>query len=410
MPPSTQPPEQRNLEASLRPLIDEGLVQLAWVEGQTWDHLQDRLIDGCHVFHFIGHGGFDPARAEGLVAFADEAGGVQRMYATSLARLLSTARPSPRLVVLNTCQSGTASSRDLFSSTACILVRTVPAVVAMQFEITDGAAKVFSRALYQAIARNRPVDEAVRIARIAVSSAKDETLEWATPVLYLRSTDGRLFDLGGAKPREGETIQQLRVAATGAFWSGQWQEAIELLGALRARLPGDSEIEDMFRSARLGLRYQKGREAERSDDWETAAAHYQAVTEVDPSYEDAAVRLEESRRQAEIGRLTKQMQEMSAAGHHEAVIRIADRLALLAPELSDQDSFVAKARQGPSETGLSGATPIGTHLPLKGIRLKPGRRLNRRGPAIASQSRDTSHQRTAADSGADSPSSQPQPS
>ena len=90
----------------------------------------------------------------------------------------------------------------MFSSTAATLVRTVPAVVAMQFAVTDDAAAVFSRAFYQALVHNRGVDEAVRAGRIALTGWNPDTLEWVTPVLYLRSRDTRLFDLTypGAAP------------------------------------------------------------------------------------------------------------------------------------------------------------------------------------------------------------------
>jgi hypothetical protein len=67
-------------------------------------------------------------------------------------------------------------------------------VVAMQFAVTDNAAAVFSRAFYQALVHNRGVDEAVRAGRIALTGWNPDTLEWVTPVLYLRSQDSRLFD------------------------------------------------------------------------------------------------------------------------------------------------------------------------------------------------------------------------
>jgi hypothetical protein len=104
------------------------------------------------------------------------------------------ADPTPRLVVLNSCQTGAGADADVFSSTAATLVRTAPAVVAMQFAVTDNAAAVFSRAFYQALIHHRGVDEAVRAGRIALTGWNPDTLEWVTPVLYLRSQDSRLFD------------------------------------------------------------------------------------------------------------------------------------------------------------------------------------------------------------------------
>jgi CHAT domain/WD domain, G-beta repeat len=196
--------EQRRLEQLLAPLQERGLITVDWVPGQSWEAAQDALYSGCQVFHFIGHGGFDPDRGEGVIAFADERGRRQLVRASLLAELLSVANPTPRLVVLNSCQTGAGTDTDVFSSTAATLVRTVPAVAAMQFAVTDDAAAVFSRAFYQALVHNRGVDEAVRAGRIALTGWNPDTLEWVTPVLYLRSRDSQLFDLTlpGASPAD----------------------------------------------------------------------------------------------------------------------------------------------------------------------------------------------------------------
>jgi hypothetical protein len=113
--------------------------------------------------------------------------------ATDLALLLDDHDPL-RLVFLNSCEGAKGSPRDTFSSTASTLVRSgIPAVVAMQYEITDKAAIDFSRAFYEALADGLPVDVAVVEARTAVKMTS--ALEWGTPVLYMRSTGGRIFDL-----------------------------------------------------------------------------------------------------------------------------------------------------------------------------------------------------------------------
>ncbi len=187
--------EQRRLQQLLAPSQERGLVAVDWVPGQSWEAARDTLRAGCyHVFHFIGHGWFDPEQGEGMIAFADAGGRQQPVRASALADLLSAGDAMPRLVVLNSCQTGAGGDVNVFSSTAATLVRTVPAVVAMQFEITDGAAALFSAAFYQALIHNLGVDEAVRQARIELSGPNSDTLEWVTPVLYLRSPDTRLFD------------------------------------------------------------------------------------------------------------------------------------------------------------------------------------------------------------------------
>jgi phosphate ABC transporter phosphate-binding protein len=344
--------EQRRLQQTLAPLQARGLVAVDWVPGQSWEAVQDALYAGCQVFHFIGHGGFDPDRGEGVIAFADERGRRQLVGASALAELLSVADPVPRLVVLNSCQTAAGADTDVFSSTAATLVRTVPAVVAMQFAVTDDAAATFSRAFYQALVNNRGVDEAVRAGRIALTGWNADTLEWVTPVLYLRSRDTRLFDLtqpGAAPARADDQPQPRRQTVMAAYWAaqstGDWEPVIAQLGALHRQLPGDQEVEQAYQDARLAARYKQGRRAEQDQDWSSAVAHYQAVSGVRPEYRDVAARLSESRRRRDIASLQEQLRVMFTAGEFQAVAGIADRLAELDPGAADPDGLASAARQ-----------------------------------------------------------------
>jgi CHAT domain-containing protein len=82
---------------------------------------------------------------------------------------LISENPSLRLVVLNACESAVSSAEGVFTSTAAKLVREgVPAVVAMQYEITDDAALVFASSFYGQIARGEALDRAVTRARESV--------------------------------------------------------------------------------------------------------------------------------------------------------------------------------------------------------------------------------------------------
>lgn len=187
--------EWRVVEEAVAGPAAQGLLEVRQVPGSGWRDLQAALAaQPPHVFHFIGHGDFDEDSGEGVILLADERGGPHAVSATTLSRLLRAAVPPPRLVLLNACESAAGSGDDRFSGTAATLVRAgVPAVVAMQFAITDAAAITFARALYEALVAGEPVDEAVRLARIALAATTDGSMEWVTPVLYLRSTDTRLI-------------------------------------------------------------------------------------------------------------------------------------------------------------------------------------------------------------------------
>ncbi|MGW3244791.1 CHAT domain-containing WD40 repeat protein [Streptomyces sp. NPDC001070] len=190
--------EQRHLSEALGGLVSRGLVELSWVAGPTWRDLQTALSrTRPHVLHFMGHGVFDPATGRGALVLGDETNGTShRMSAGDFALLLHE-HTSLRLVVLNACATGRADPLDPFSGVAAALLhKRVPAVVAMQFAISDRAATEFSRTFYEQIAEGRPVHHGVTAARRAVRIAQQGSLEWGTPMLWLRSSNGLIFDLG----------------------------------------------------------------------------------------------------------------------------------------------------------------------------------------------------------------------
>jgi hypothetical protein len=71
----------------------------------------------------------------------------------------------------------------------------------MQHSISDLAAVAFARGFYAAIANGRGVDDAVSSGRVGILGISDSTLEWITPVIYLRGHESRLFVLSGLGSR-----------------------------------------------------------------------------------------------------------------------------------------------------------------------------------------------------------------
>jgi hypothetical protein len=188
--------EQQRVEKATERLRQRGLLTLEWLGGQSFADLQQAMLRGpWNVFHFIGHGGFDAATDEGVIALADDDGSTFRLSATKLGRILAD-HNTLRLAILNSCDGARASDTNIFSSTASILMkRGLPAVVAMQYEITDVGAIEFAQVFYENIALGVPVDAAVTEARKAMSIKLGDSFEWGTPVLYMRAPDGMLFDI-----------------------------------------------------------------------------------------------------------------------------------------------------------------------------------------------------------------------
>jgi CHAT domain/Kelch motif len=187
--------ERANLEAALAELIAQGAVELRWLERATLAALLKELRErDFHIFHYIGHGTFRPDAQDGVLLLEDND---ERGHEVSSRRLGAILHDhlAMRLAVLNACEGARTSEEDPFAGVAATLIQQgIPAVIAMQFEITDRAAIVFARHLYDALADGLPIDAALAEARKAIW-ADDNDVEWATPVLFMRVADGRLFDV-----------------------------------------------------------------------------------------------------------------------------------------------------------------------------------------------------------------------
>ena len=199
--------EWEKLKKALGDLQQRGLVVLERLEAATLSVLQKRLRRGeCHIFHFIGHGAFDERAQDGVLVLEDSQGRGRPVSGHDLGTLLHDHRPL-RLAVLNACEGARASRSDPFAGTAQSLVQQgIPAVIAMQSEVTDEAAITLAREFYGALADGYPVDAALAEARKAVF-ARGNDVEWGTPVLHMRSPDGMLFDIRRQKAETHEAAK-----------------------------------------------------------------------------------------------------------------------------------------------------------------------------------------------------------
>lgn len=192
--------ERENIDRALARLQAEGAVDITWLEQATLEELQRCLLGGpYHVFHYIGHGEYDTDLEDGVLLLEDERGRPDPVTGENLGATLAN-HTSLRLATLNSCEGGRTAGDDPFAGVATSLVQCqIPAVIAMQFEITDRVASTFSKWLYESLAAGFPVDRALAQARLAIFN-KRSGLEWGTPVLFMRVQDGRIFDVPGAPP------------------------------------------------------------------------------------------------------------------------------------------------------------------------------------------------------------------
>jgi hypothetical protein len=185
--------EWDRLKGALEPLEERGLLQVERIDQATLPVLQQKLRQNqYHVFHFIGHGTFDDETRLGSLVLETADGNGQLVDSRQLSTMLYDEK-TLRLVVLNACQGGQTWANNPFGGVAQGLVQqSIPAVVAMQFTVTDQAAIAFSQGFYGALADFSPIDMAVSEARKAMFFAGN-AVEWGTPVLYLRAANAQIF-------------------------------------------------------------------------------------------------------------------------------------------------------------------------------------------------------------------------
>lgn len=165
-----------------------------------------------HVFHYMGHGDFDPETGDGTLALSGTDGALLRVPGRTLAHVLYDCR-SLRLAVLNACE--TARDRDHgghnpFAGVGTALIQGgVPAVIAMQAPITDRSAIAFADCFYRRLAAGDPLDVAVSEGRQSIYTA-EHPHEWGTPVLFTGSADVEVYRPPAAAPPGSQAVPRRR--------------------------------------------------------------------------------------------------------------------------------------------------------------------------------------------------------
>jgi CHASE2 domain-containing sensor protein len=208
--------------AQERALVEDALselgdaVKVTVLEGDVSRAAISRaLIEERHnVLHFIGHGRFQ--QDDGfLVLNRDKGMGEEDLIAARSFAGFFRDYPSMKLVVLNACQGATVAAARPLAGVAPQLVRAgIPAVVAMQYPVSDAAAVLFAREFYLCLcvgANRGRVDAAVSHARNRMQIDFTDTVAFATPVLYMRSPSGVIFDLDAPSRKAGPRMTRAEV-------------------------------------------------------------------------------------------------------------------------------------------------------------------------------------------------------
>lgn len=228
--------ERRSIEAlaasmpeALRVQVRQGVI--------TRSDLADALLTGEYdIVHFSGHGAYLDGR--GYVGLNWPDGSVDWIHSGVLSQLAVNHR-SVKLVVLNICSSGRMDEGRAFQGLASQMVRYgVPAVVAMQYPVTDAAANIFAREFYKRLCLGEDagqVDVAVTYARGMLAVLLPEGRDWVAPVLFTHAPNGVIYTLPGISP-VGASSERGRVTALTASLRASLQVAEDWARVDRGKL------------------------------------------------------------------------------------------------------------------------------------------------------------------------------
>jgi hypothetical protein len=164
----------------------------------TIGRIVEELEKGVDVFYLLAHGGL--ASDVPFLLLETDDGTAEPVDARRLEEVFRDLRRPPSLVFLNSCRSagsgagGSSDDAGLLAALGPRLARAgVPAVVAMQDNVTMQTARTFARSFFDEFAQGGVVDAAVALARGNIRERKD----WWVPVLFSRLRSGRIRNPSG---------------------------------------------------------------------------------------------------------------------------------------------------------------------------------------------------------------------
>jgi tetratricopeptide (TPR) repeat protein len=215
----------------------------------------------------------------------------------------------------------------------------VPAVVAMQFPISDEAAITFARGFYTALSVGRPVDASVTQARLAIFAGNND-VEWGTPVLYMRTPDGRIFDVESLTPDVLDDRQRAAEAARAEREAAERQAREQQQAEERAQREAKARQE-----AALAELYHRASERMEGQDWLEAERLLREIQETDRDYRDVGTRLahvaSEREMEERLVDLYREAEEAFGKGDWEQARALYGQVLALKPGYRDAEARLA---------------------------------------------------------------------
>lgn len=182
------------LERSKEGLTGFSIETIASPGMATLACLLERLRGGFDILYIVCHGTLN--NGQGFLWLENDQGQSHQVPGDELTQCIRELNITPRLVVLASCQSGGSGDESqnndggaLSALGPGIALAGVPAVLAMQGNVSMITMKEFMPCFFKELQRDGQIDRAVAVARGRVR----DRLDWWSPTLFLRLRSGRLW-------------------------------------------------------------------------------------------------------------------------------------------------------------------------------------------------------------------------
>lgn len=210
------------LERAREALRDIPLETFPAQEGQvvTLNALMEKLRQGIDILYLAAHGTL--ANGEPFLWLQTEDGKADKLSASQLALRMRELANQPRLIVLASCQSAGKGNGETLQALGPRLAQAgIPAVLAMQGNISMDSVKKFMPIFFAELMRDGQIDRALAVARGSIRDAHDFWM----PVLFMRLQSGRIWYVPGQN-ESGQEFEKWPVI----FSSLQAEQCTPILG------------------------------------------------------------------------------------------------------------------------------------------------------------------------------------
>ena len=185
--------------------VSANRIEIDFEDEASLRDIQSRLDEvEYHIFHYTGHGAYSEQEDKAYLILEGDRGKARQVDNETVVTLLS-GYSSLRLVVLSGSQTAKTSGRRTMSDLSTpLLVSGIPAVVAMQYSVSDKSAMDLATKFYTEISNGTAIGHALTSARkCLLLNEVAGNVDFATPVLFSNKHDCLITQKMHTQPETG---------------------------------------------------------------------------------------------------------------------------------------------------------------------------------------------------------------